>query len=472
MLLTIPDPSLVLLIGPSGSGKSTFARRHFRPTEILSSDFFRGLVCDDEASQAATADAFEVLHLILSKRLANRRLTVVDATNVQTEPRRKLLEMARRYHVLPVAIVLDLPEEVCRRHNEQRPGRSVVPPVIRLHRQQLQQTLAALAHEHFHSVYPLTSQEDVAAARIERVPLPWDRRGDPGPFDIIGDVHGCFGELTALLGLLGYEVSARADTSGGLGYAVRPPAGRRVLFVGDLTDRGPDSPEVLRLAMDMVDAGTALCVAGNHDDKLYRHLKGNKVKVSHGLGETLEQLGREPPAFVARVRAFLEGLPSHLVLDGGRLVVAHAGLREDLQGGVSKRVDAFALYGDTSGETDEFGLPVRGDWGAAYRGRAAVVYGHTPVAEPRWVKDTINIDTGCVFGGRLTALRWPERELLSVPAARQYCEPRRAFLSDREEAPDGPPEEPAALPSPAPAGQQPVDAEQHDHQGGPAEPRP
>ena len=118
MLLTIPDPSLVLLIGPSGSGKSTFARRHFRPTEILSSDFFRGLVCDDEASQAASADAFEVLHLILSKRLANRRLTVVDATNVQTEPRRRLLDLARRHHVLPVAVVLDLPEEVWRRHNE------------------------------------------------------------------------------------------------------------------------------------------------------------------------------------------------------------------------------------------------------------------------------------------------------------------------------------------------------------------
>src|SRR5260370_13093371 len=156
--------------------------------------------------------------------------------------------------------------------------------------------------------------------------------------------------------------------------------------------------------MDMVAGGTGLCVAGNHDDKLRRYLKGNKVNVTHGLGETLDQLGREPPEFVARLRTFLEGLPSHLVLDGGRLVVAHAGLREGLQGGASKRVDAFALYGETSGATDEVGLPVRGDWAATYQGRAAVVYGHTPVEEPGWVNNTINIDTGCVFGGRLTAL--------------------------------------------------------------------
>src|SRR5438067_6625699 len=99
MNIVIPELALVLLVGPSGSGKSTFARKHFRPTEILSSDFFRGLICDDEANQAVSADAFELLHLTAAKRLAAGRLTVIDATNVQPEARKPLLELAKRYHV-------------------------------------------------------------------------------------------------------------------------------------------------------------------------------------------------------------------------------------------------------------------------------------------------------------------------------------------------------------------------------------
>src|SRR5262249_39784910 len=149
-----------------------------------------------------------------------------------------------------------------------------------------------------------------------------------------------------------------------------------------------------------------------------RKLRGNDVQISHGLAETLAQLEPEPEPFKEQVHQFLEDLPTHYVFDGGKLVVAHAGLRADLQGRVSARVRSFALFGDTTGETDEFGLPVRLNWAAEYKGSAAVVYGHTPVAEPEWLNGTINIDTGCVFGGRLTALRYPERELVSVPARR------------------------------------------------------
>jgi protein phosphatase len=434
MLLTLPDPSLVVLVGPSGSGKSTFARRHFRPTEVLSSDFCRGLVCDDEADQSASRDAFEVLHLLLSKRLAGRRLSVVDATNVQAGPRQTLLGLARRHFTQAVAIVFDLPEDLCQRYNRQRPGRSVVPPVVRLHAQQLRQSLDAISKEAFHAVHVLTTPEAIDAVRIVRRPLPIDRRDEHGPFDLIGDVHGCIDELRALLFALGYRVAVRADTAGADGYAVSPPPGRKAVFVGDLVDRGPDSPEVLRLAMDMIAGGAALCVAGNHDDKLRRWLAGNPVTVSHGLAQTIAQLEGEAPAFLERVRRFLGGLPGHLLLDGGRLVVAHAGLPEALQGGVGKRVDAFALYGDTKGEVDEQGLPVRGDWAADYAGRAHVVYGHTPAEAAVWVNRTVNIDTGCVFGGRLTALRWPEKELVAVPAARQYAPPPRPFL-----APPAPP---------------------------------
>ena len=114
MKASVPNLSLVVLIGPSGSGKSTFARKHFLPTEVLSSDYCRGLVSDDENSQAATSDAFEVLHYIAGKRLAAGRLTVVDATNVQREARQPLVQLARTYHVLPVAVVFDLPEAFAR----------------------------------------------------------------------------------------------------------------------------------------------------------------------------------------------------------------------------------------------------------------------------------------------------------------------------------------------------------------------
>jgi protein phosphatase len=428
MLLELPDPSLVVLVGPSGSGKSTFARRLFRATEVLSSDFFRGLVSNDEASQEASADAFEAQHLIAGRRLARRLLTVLDATHVRAAARKTVLGLARHHHLPAVALVFDYPEEVYQRHNRLRPDRQVADQVVRHHVRQLHEAANALTREPFHAVHRFTSPEQAEAARLVRRPLPWDRRELAGPFDLIGDVHGCFAELATLLGQLGYVLSPCADTVGRSSWAVQAPPGRLAVFVGDLVDRGPAVPEVLRLVMDMVDAGVALSVVGNHDDKLLRRLQGRPVAVAHGLAESLAQLQPQPPEFIARVRTFLEGLPAHLIFAGGRLVVAHAGLRADLHGGTSRRVRAFALYGETSGVLDEDGLPLRGDWAASYRGRSTVVYGHTPVAEPVWVQNTLNLDTGCVFGGRLTALRWPEGELVSVPAARVYTVTRRPFL--------------------------------------------
>jgi len=247
-----------------------------------------------------------------------------------------------------------------------------------------------------------------------------DRHGETGPFDIIGDVHGCIEELLELLARLGYVV--------GPDLTVTPPAERKAVFLGDLGDRGPDTPSVLRLVMGMVEAGQALCVIGNHDEKLRRKLAGRKVSVDHGLALTLEQLTHESISFRRRVRAFLESRPSHLLLDHARLVVAHAGLKKELQGRQSKRAWSFAVYGDTTGERDGFGLPVRRDWAAEYHGPALVVYGHTPVPEVRWLNHTVNIDTGCVFGGKLTALRYsswkgaaaPDLEVVSVSARHVY----------------------------------------------------
>lgn len=246
-----------------------------------------------------------------------------------------------------------------------------------------------------------------------------------GPFDIIGDVHGCFDELKELLEKLGYRIAQHGEDAP---FEVTPPPQHKAVFVGDLVDRGPKSPEVLQLVMDMVEAGHAYCVIGNHDDKLYRKLSGRNVQVRHGLELTIEQLGRRSPEFSARVRTFLGKLPHHILLDDGKLVVAHAGLAKHLHGLSNSGVRAMCLYGPTTGEIDRLGLPVRLDWAANYSGRAMVVYGHTPVLEPAWRNNTINIDTGCVFGGKLTSLRYPDQTLTSVPARQVYAETIRPFV--------------------------------------------
>jgi protein phosphatase len=419
--ITVPELALVLLIGPSGSGKSTFAANHFLPTEVLSSDFCRGLVSDDENDQAATKDAFEVLQFIAAKRLAAGRLTVVDATNVQPEARKPLVALAREYDVLPTAIVFNLPERLCQDRNRDRPDRDFGGHVIRRQSEQLRRSLKYLGKEGFRHVAVLRSPEDVEAAVVERQPTWTNRRVEHGPFDIIGDVHGCFAELVALLRELGWQVSEEELTA-------RHPEGRQAVFLGDLVDRGPAVAAVIRLVMSMVESGAALCVPGNHDIKLVRALRGRDVKLAHGLAESLAQLEDEPGEFKGHAAEFLDKLVSHFVLDDGNLVVAHAGMRERFQGRASRRVRDFALFGETTGETDEFGLSVRYDWAQEYRGHAIVAYGHTPVPEAVWVNGTINIDTGCVFGGRLTALRYPERELVSVPALQVYYEPLKPLV--------------------------------------------
>ena len=435
MKLTIPELAVVALVGPSGSGKSSFARKHFRATEVLSSDFCRGLVSDDENSQAATNDAFEVLHFIASKRLAAGKLVVIDATNVQPEARKPIIALAREYHCIPVAIVFDLPEKLCHERNRDRPDRDFGPHVIRQQSQQLRRSLRNLQREGFRRVHILHSPEEVDAAEIAREPLWNNLKHEHGPCDIIGDVHGCFDELIDLLKQLGYSVEAQSNGEASLSDSVKPPEGRKAIFLGDLVDRGPKIPEVLHLVMNMVEAGTALCVPGNHDIKLMRKLRGKDVQITHGLADSLEQLDKKPPEFRARVSEFMDELVSHYVLDEGKLVVAHAGMKEEMQGRGSGKVRDFALYGETTGETDEFGLPVRYNWAAEYRGRAMVVYGHTPVPQPDWLNRTINIDTGCVFGGNLTALRYPEKELVSIVAQATYAQPVRPLAAVAEPSP-------------------------------------
>ncbi len=422
--LELPDFSLVVLIGATGAGKSNFAARHFKPTEVVSSDRCRGLVSDDETDQSVSADAFDLMRTMIEKRLKHRRLAVVDATNVRAADRRGWIELARRWHALPVAIVVDPGIGVCIERNRLRPDRPPGGDVVKRMASEIRRGLRGLQREGFRRVWQLEGEAAIDAATIARQPLWTDRRHDSGPFDIIGDVHGCADELQQLLAALGYEVAWTGDGAERAVH-VRAGHGRKVVFVGDLVDRGPKVPDTLRIAMSMAEAGTAYVVQGNHESKLGRWLDGRKVAVTHGLQNSIDQLGIEGEGLRKALPDFLGSLRSHYWLDGGRLAVAHAGLKEEMIGRGSGAVRAFALYGETTGEIDAFGLPVRADWAASYRGDTAIVYGHTPVPQVQWVNNTLCVDTGCVFGGKLTALRWPERTVVEVPARQVWCEPMR-----------------------------------------------
>ena len=387
MRVEIPDFCLVVLAGAVGHRAGAFAERLFSSAEIVAHD-------DGEA---------------IGRRLAARQLVAVTGPLETATERQQLAKIARQHHADAVAIVItgEAAPAKPRHGDEARHAREV----------------AAIEAQGFRSVTILRTPTETEALAVRRVPTATDLRHDAGPFDIIGDVHGCADELAELMGRLGYRV--RLEGEGGERRAiVETPPGRRAFFVGDLVDRGPNAPDVLRIVMDMTAAGQALCVPGNHDAKFLRWLDRKRVTLTHGLDRTVTQMTAQPPAFHVRTRDFLRSLKSHAWLDGGRLAIAHAGVREDMLGRVAGGVREFCLYGDTDG-TDERGMPIRWHWAAAYSGETAIVYGHTPVPEADWVNNTLCIDTGCCFGGQLTALRWPEREIVSVPARMQYARPSR-----------------------------------------------
>lgn len=427
MTLNIPELSLVVLVGASGSGKSTFAKKWFRPSEIVSSDAIRLMLSNDENTPGISEDAFELLHLIIAKRLKRGLLTVVDATNVNTQYRKQLVSLAREYHVLPVAIILNMSDRVCQDRNKLRTDRDLPSRVIKGQMMALKSGISKIREEGFRRHFEFRTPEALNDIQgIVREPLYNDLKTEEGPFDIIGDIHGCYDELCTLLTKLGHTVDKEA-------HRVTVGNGRKLIFLGDLVDRGPASPAVLKLVMQATTEKIAYCVPGNHDAKLLKYLTGRNVQLQHGLKQTVEQLEGTDQEWIEALKKWLDGLVSHYVLDHGNLVVAHAGLKESMQGRGSGAVREFCLYGETTGETDEFGLPVRFNWAANYSGKAAVVYGHTPVVRPEWFNNTIDIDTGCVFGGSLTALRYPERELVSVPAAQEYAVPARPIKASMNE---------------------------------------
>ncbi len=394
--LSIPELSLVVLVGVTGSGKSTFARAHFKPTEVISSDYCRGLVADDENDQSATPDAFDVLHYIAGKRLAAGRLTVVDATSVQPEARAPLVALAREHDVLPVAIVLDLPASVCEARNALRPDRDFGAHVIRRQHAALRKSVRNLQREGFRAVHVLRSEAEVAEVTVTRTPLFSDLRHETGPFDVIGDVHGCLPELLALLEKLGYTLTR--DESGRAVDAAHPAGGAPSSSATWWT-AAPTPPACSASSWAWSrPAPRSPCLATTRTSCCAR-CAGGRCGSRTGLRRPSNSWRPSLRSSAPSVEAFLDSLTSHYVLDGGRLVVAHAGLSQKLQGRASARVRSFCLYGQTTGETDSYGLPVRYPWAEDYRGRAMVLYGHTPVPAPEWVNNTLCLDTGCVFGG-------------------------------------------------------------------------
>ncbi len=403
MTLELPDPALILLVGAPASGKTTFAQRHFAHSEVLSP------LCTHCATQSVER-AFDLLNHLVERRLSHRQLAVIDAHHLHVKNRQPLIHLGKRYHVPIIALVFELPVELCLERNRQRNS-----PHSDNHLRQLVNQLPALAQklpsEGVNRVIRLTA-DTIDQVEVVRRPLICDRREWLGPFDIIGDIHGCATELRLLLEKLGYRVN---------GDEITPPSKRKVLFLGDLVDRGPDNLQVLRWVMGMVRRGDALCLMGNHEAKILRALMGRASFVGPAVQQTLDELRAAPKNFLQEAQTFMEHLPHHLVLDQERLVIAHAGLKARFHGRDSAAVRGFALYGEVMGkQLDEKGFPIRRDWAARYRGRAMVVYGHTVVEEPVWRHNTLCIDTGCVFGGKLTALRYPEKELVSVPALACY----------------------------------------------------
>jgi protein phosphatase len=331
--------------------------------------------------------------------------------------RQNLIRIARRYQIPVYLLIMDTPLSICHQRNR---NSNIEPLQIEIQFHQTQSISNIATQEGFSHIFSASKFVGNKGLMPLRKTLPI-RRKHCSSCDIIGDIHGCFEELQQLLHLLGYRHTSEYD-------CYNHPADRKAIFLGDIVDRGPNSTAVIDLVIAMVKQNQAIYLPGNHCDKFVRYLQGNNVMINHGLENTLENL----KIYDAKAREYLsqqfiemyEQAPPYLMLDNDKLLVSHAGLPEAFHGRLSNKIRSFALYGDVTGKIDECGRPMRRDWAKEYRGKTLVVYGHTPTLYPRFVNNTINIDQGCVFGGSLSALRYPERELVSIPAKYIYWQPQ------------------------------------------------
>lgn len=421
--ISLPRTTLLVLCGVPGCGKSTFASRFFMDSAIVSSDHCRVVVSDSETNMAASGEAFRLFRHIIERRLSLGRFTVADSTALTKRARRELLNIGRKYSFNITLLVFDLPEKVCLARNAGRERRVIKSVIAGMHKE-LRHALSSVRDEGFDEVHVISEHDIIDSSFV--ININSHEVTLPGPFDIIGDVHGCCGELEMLLQKLGYRKR--------FNYYIHP-AGRKAVFLGDITDRGPRSLDSFWLVKHMVDAGSAFYIRGNHCRKLSRYLEGRNIKIANGLEKTVAEINGLPEDereyFREEFCNLYREAPPYLILDRGKLVVSHGGIKEEMIGEVTERVRNFCFFGDVTGEVTEEGLPVRRDWARDYRGEALIVYAHNPVPEAVFVNNTIDIDQGCAMGGILTALRYPELEIVQVPAFAVYYD-RAGFISENQ----------------------------------------
>ncbi|MEH6904838.1 polynucleotide kinase-phosphatase [Neobacillus drentensis] len=440
--INLPHAGIVLLVGPSNSGKTTLLNQLIQEqqilsSEVVSSDQFRALVSDvdfidwkrrpkNEADtlfyeyQQISKEAFEAMDYIIAKRCRLNKLTFIDATHLRDYEREKYLQMAKRYHVPAIAIVLNLAETELLRRDLARDfprGKNR----IKQQYQHFKKTLRSIKKEGFRRCY-IFGEEELQVLNVSRLDNPLLIDVDNG-IDIIGDIHGCFEEFCELLEKLGYRENDK-------GYFIHPE-GRKILSLGDVMSRGPRSIETLQFFQKHVTAGLAYMIDSNHGWKIARWLEGKNVKLAHGdenvkaeFDEYESKFGKEETERLKeQMRDLLLEAKSHYVIqkNGVNVAVAvHAGIKDHYIGKQSPRISDFCRYGDTDG-IDDRGKPIRKDWSIAHQSSELILWGHDPRTQPILVNNTLNIDQGVVFGGNLTAYCFPERKLVSVKAKADYA---------------------------------------------------
>ncbi|MEW4368302.1 polynucleotide kinase-phosphatase [Paenibacillus kandeliae] len=441
--ITLPTGAIVLLMGPSGSGKTTWLEQLVEngtllSSETVSSDRFRQLVGDTDhidwrqhpreegdvlyqQYRLISDRAFRVMEETIAARARLNLLTWVDATHLHPEDRAVYSQIARRNHVPIIVIALDVPEKVLLERDRMRlhsRGRQRIKQHVGVFRQNIYK----LKSEGFDDVHILKPR-DLEHVQLERIANPLLHPLGQG-VDVIGDIHGCYEEMMQLIHKLGYV----ADEQG----IYRHSDGRMLVSVGDVMSRGPRSLETMQFWHRQLTAGQALMVDSNHGWKVVRYLEGRNVQMNHGdeqLVAELEQYGATHgqealQALQDDLRTMLLAAPSHLVFTHNgvrRLVVTHAGIRDHYIGKQSKRISDYCRYGETDGQ-DDTGKPQRADWFANHESGEWVVWGHDPRLRPTIVNRTVNIDQGAVFGGQLTAYRFPEQSFVSVDALHDYAQ--------------------------------------------------
>ncbi|RBW69663.1 polynucleotide kinase-phosphatase [Bacillus taeanensis] len=441
MNIALPYAGIVLLVGPSNSGKSTLLKKliqqnKIRASEVVSSDDFRILVSDiefidwrdkpkeesdnlfDEYAEISK-EAFRIMDKIIEARCRLNKLTFIDATHLQPDDRKRYIALARKNHVPIIALVMDIPQDILLERDERRNH----PRGKRRIKQQFQvfkREKRFIKKEGYKAVYFISEPNEIELIRRSNL---LEIAIEDG-IDIIGDIHGCYDEMISLLEKLGYEKNEED-------YYIHPE-GRKFLSIGDIMSRGPHSLKTMLFFFRHVQQNLAYMIDSNHGWKIARWLGGRNVTLAHGDEKVEEDFKRYEEEFGAEqteeikkaLKEFLLKAPSHYVFKKNgvsTLVCTHAGIKDEYIGKQSHEISDFCRYGDTDG-FDQNGKPNRKDWFVHHKTNTLIIWGHDPKPQPLLINSTINIDQGVVFGGKLTAFRYPEKQLFSVKALNDYSE--------------------------------------------------